>query len=382
MIAPLSFASVFRNGKQVFMNATLRDVARLAGVSISTASRALSGDNDGLVAAGTQERIWAAVRELKYEPNDAAQRLVRAADSQERRTNNIGLILGNTLYKFTDPFWSPVLHGVDTELSRHHYHLRFAFTLDELKLSHHRRLLARTHIDGLILAGDVGPFGDELGRERTVAIEGGNDVHRWREPLQVDIIAMEKRRAMYRLVDHLVGLGHRRLVFLGPPSHQEERAEAFVHALARHDLLSGPNCCVESPWSTEEAYPIARDLVAERGSEIDALVCACDTIAVGATRAAKDCGLRLPDDLAITGFDDISFAGDLEPPLTTVHVPKEQMGTRAAQRLIERINDPDQPACIQVVPTTLVVRASCGALLAPIHTDARTLVDSRQPPTV
>lgn len=355
------------------MNTTLRDVARLAGVSISTASRALSGDQNGLVASGTQERVWAAVRELRYEPNDAAQRLVRTADGQTRRTNNIGLILGNTSYKFTDPFWSPVLHGIDKELSRQHYHLRFAFTLDDLKLSHQRRLLTRAHVDGLILAGDVAPFGEELGRERTVVIEGGNDLQRWEEPLQVDIIAMEKRRAMYRLVDHLVGLGHRRLVFLGPPAHREERAEAFVHALTRHNLESAPDCCVESQWSTEEAYPIATALLAERGSEIDALVCACDTIAVGAARAARDCGLRLPDDLAITGFDDISYASDLEPPLTTVHVPKEHMGMRAARRLIERINDPDQPACIQVVPTTLVVRASCGALLVPAHADARTV---------
>lgn len=362
------------------MNATLRDVAKRAGVSISTASRAISGDQNGLVAAETQERVWEAVRELKYEPNDAAQRLVRTTDSQERRTNNVGLILGNTSYKFTDPFWSPVLHGVDTELSRQHYHLRFAFTLDDLKLSHQRRLLARAHVDGLILAGDVAPFGEELGQERTVAIEGGNDLQRWEEPLRVDIIAMEKRRAMYRLVDHLIGLGHRRLVFLGPPANREERAEAFVHALARHDLMLGPSCCVESPWSTEEAYPIASRLLAERGSEIDALVCACDTIAVGATRAARECGLRLPDDLAITGFDDISFAGDLEPPLTTVHVPKELLGTMAAQRLIERIHNPNQPACVQTVPTTLVVRASCGALLAPAYTRTRTTAASRQPP--
>jgi DNA-binding LacI/PurR family transcriptional regulator len=344
------------------MTATLRDVALLAGVSVSTASRSISGDHTGLVATETQERVWDAVRRLKYEPNDAAQRLVRVTDNPDRRTHNVGLILGNTVYKFDDPFWSPVLNGVETELNLQQYHLRFAFTFDDLKLSHQRRLLSRAHIDGLILAGDVAPFGDELGRERVVAIEGGNDSLRWEQPLPIDVIAMEKRRAMYRLVDHLVALGHRRLVFLGPPADREERAEAFFHALIRHKLFAGPTCCVESPWSTEETYPVARALLAERVSEIDVLVCACDTIAVGAIRAAKDLGLRLPGDLAITGFDDVSYAGDLDPSLTTVHVPKELMGMWAARRLIERINHPDQPATIQVVPTTLIVRASCGAV--------------------
>jgi DNA-binding LacI/PurR family transcriptional regulator len=129
--------------------------------------------------------------------------------------------------------------------------------------------------------------------------------------------------------------------------------------------MPGPDCCVECPWSTEEAYPRARALLLERRSEIDALVCGCDTIAIGAMRAAKECGLRLPDDLAITGFDDISYASDIEPSLTTVHVPKELLGILAARRLIERINHPDLPTTIQVVPTTLVVRASCGAPAGP-----------------
>src|SRR5579871_3975722 len=160
MVAAISVANACKKTNGYFMTATLRDVARLAGVSISTASRALSGDHTGLVASETQRRVWEAVQQLQYEPNDAAQRLVRAVDDPERRTHNVGLILGNTSYKFNDPFWSPVLHGVDTELSRQHYHLRFAFTLDDLKLSHQRRLLARAHIDGLILAGDVARCGE------------------------------------------------------------------------------------------------------------------------------------------------------------------------------------------------------------------------------
>jgi DNA-binding LacI/PurR family transcriptional regulator len=187
-----------------------------------------------------------------------------------------------------------------------------------------------------------------------------DDQGRWQERLPTDIVAIEKRRAMYRLVDHLVSLGHRRLGFLGSSPTADERAEAFYHALARQDLPCDPGVCRLSPFPVEEAYQVARALFAEQ-SRPDALVCGCDTIAIGAMRAAKECGLRLPADLAITGFDDIPFARDLDPPLTTVHVPKELLGELAVRTLIERIEHPDRPPIIRVVPTTLVVRASCGA---------------------
>lgn len=342
------------------MTTTLRDVAKMAGVSISTASRAISDDRLRPVAPQTRERIWEAVRQLNYEPNDAAQRLVRRVDSRVRRTYSVGLILGQVSYKFSDPFWSPVLDGVDEELIRQEYHLRFAFTLDDLDRPSQRAQFNHAHVDGLILLGGLRPLGEIVGPERTVMIEGSDAQGRWHEELPTDIIAIEKRRAIYRLVDHLATLGRRRLAFLGPSPTADERAEAFIHALARHDLPFDPTLFLPSPWTAEGAYEVAQALLAG-GSSPDALVCGCDTIAIGAMRAAKEVGLRLPDDLAITGFDDISFARDLDPPLTTIHVPKELLGKLAVRKLIERISHPARPPVVQMVPTTLVVRGSCGA---------------------
>ncbi|HEY8284289.1 MAG TPA: LacI family DNA-binding transcriptional regulator [Chloroflexota bacterium] len=344
------------------MAKTLRDVAQMAGVSISTASRALTGDQTRVVALETRERVWEAVRQLHYQPKDAAQRLVNRVDSQVRRTYNIGLILGQVSYKFSDPFWSPVLDGVDEELIRQEYHLRFAFTFDDLSRPSQRQLLSSAHIDGVILLGTVPPvdWAAALGPGRIVIVSNADDQGRWNEQLPADIIAVEKRRALYRLVDHLVGLGRRRLGFLGPLPTVDERAEAFVHALVRRDLPLDPAHFLWSPWPAEGAYEVARTLFSG-GNLPDALVCGCDTIAIGAMRAAKECGLRLPDDLAITGFDDIHFARDLDPPLTTVHVPKELLGELAVRKLIERISHPDRPPIVQTVQTTLVVRGSCGA---------------------
>lgn len=151
----------------------------------------------------------------------------------------------------------------------------------------------------------------------------------------------------------------RRLGFLGPSSAADERAEAFIQALARRDVPFDPAICLLSPFRSEDAYEVAKTPLA--GDDIpDAVVCGSDTIAIGVMRAAKERGLHLPDDLAITGFDDISFARDLDPPLTTIHVPKELLGEVAVRALIERIGHPDRPPIVRTVPTELVVRGSCG----------------------
>jgi len=163
-----------------------------------------------------------------------------------------------------------------------------------------------------------------------------------------------------KIVDHLVSLSYRCFVFLGPPLGLDERASAVAGALAAHGLPLDPEPRRPTPWFTDEAYPVA--LEALRASpRLQAVICANDAIAIATLRAARACGLRVPHDLAITGFDDIAFARDLDPPLTTVHVPKQLVGETAVRRLIQRIARPALPPIIQVVPTALIVRRSCGA---------------------
>jgi DNA-binding LacI/PurR family transcriptional regulator len=335
---------------------TLRDVAKMAGVSISTASRALNDDHSRPVAPETSARVWEAARCLSYEPNVAAQRLVRRVDSNLHHTRGVGLILGEA-NKFSDPFWSRVLDGIAEELIRQEYHLRFAVTVGDLQRQSQKSL---DDVDGVILLGGIPPLDDGPWPRQTVMIEGGDDQGRWNERAAADVISPEKRRAIYTVVAHLVTLGHRRLAFLGPSPSADERAEAFMHGLARHELPFDPALFQLVPWSAEGGSGATRDLLAG-DRRPDALVCASDTIAIGALRAAKECGLRLPDDLAVTGFDDISFARDLDPPLTTVHVPKELLGEMAVRRLIDRIAHPDRPPTIEVARTRLVIRGSCGA---------------------
>jgi LacI family transcriptional regulator len=343
------------------MSASLRDVARVAGVSVATASRALNGTGGRRVSPEKRLLITDAVQALNYQPIPPASRSARPTVVTARRTRDIGLVLRAT-YRFTDPFWSRVLEGLTEEILRQGYHVRFSFTVDDLAHASRRRLLSERFIAGLILIGDMGLVSEvaDLAPPEHIVVIVGSDATRWESDVRFDVITMEKYAAMDSLVDHLVALGHRRLAFLGPSPDRDRRGEGFIRALARCDLPLAPGHYVECDFGTEAGYAAARALLRERASAVDGLICACDTIAIGAVRAAKECGLRLPTDLAITGFDNTPFSRDLDPPLTTVQVPKELMGELAARRLIERISHPEWPPIIQMVPTRLVARASCG----------------------
>lgn len=345
------------------VSVTLRDVAQLAGVSLATASRAINGSGGRAVSDEKRERVRAVAQQLNYQPAGVTRRPAPAPGAA-RRGGNIGLVLRAT-YRFTDPFWSPVLEGITDEVLRQGYHIRFSFLVDDLAHSRRRRLLQSRYVDGLILIGDMGLLDDVAGPEPPdhIVVIAGFDQSRWESDVRFDVITMEKRAAVDRLVGHLVALGRRRLGFLGPLPDYDRRGEGFIHALARRDLPLDPALYVQCDFSTEAGYAAARELLDRAVPAPDALICACDTIAIGAMRAAKERGLHLPDDLSIAGFDNIPFSRDLDPPLTTVQVPKQLMGELAARRLIERMNHPEWPPIIQTVPTTLLVRASCGESL-------------------
>ncbi len=343
------------------MAATLRDVARAAGVSVATASRALNGTGGRAVSPEKQALVGRAAVQLNYRPAAAGAGLDKAVGEIARRTYNIGLLLRAT-YRITDPFWSQVLEGVTGEILRQGYHIGFAYIVDDLSHDKRRRLVNERFIDGLVLMGDMELVDEILGLASTknIVIVAGSDSGRWESDVRFDVITMEKYAAMDCLVGHLVALGRTRLGFLGPSAQTDRRGDGFIYALHRRGIPFNSDLYVESGFSTEAGYAGARALLTNHAGELEGLVCACDTLAIGAIRAAKECGLRLPADLAITGFDNIPFARDLDPPLTTIQVPKEFMGELAVRRLIERIQHPEWPPIIQVAPTSLVVRASCG----------------------
>jgi LacI family transcriptional regulator len=323
---------------------TIYEVAERARVSITTVSRVMRGS--GPVSSETRERVLAAIDELSFTPS----RLGRAL--AERRHAANGIVFPD----LSGPYYAEVVLGYEEvagELGR-----------SVLILSTHGRRDARemvldlaSRVDGLVILGRT--VEDRVVHE--VAATGLPVVLLARPPVAgVDSVNAENSRAAGRLAEHLLGHGRERLVFIGDPDQSPDVAERWsgVSAvLADRGLPPSPpvRCGFDERCGYEEGR---RLLTGPRPP--DALVCANDEIALGALLAAEEAGLRVPEDVAVTGWDDVMAAKYSRPALTTVRQPMRELGARAARALDERINAIRDAPRHELLPTELVVRTSCG----------------------
>ena len=332
--------------------ATLKDVAARAHVSISTVSRVVRGDRSRPVEAGTEARIWQAVREVDYRPNLAARALARGDRRAAGVRREIGVVLGTTNYKFSDPFFSRVIEGIDAEIMARRCHLRFLYSVADLQEEQLLAEMVRPEVIGVALRAEALQRLAETGVGPIVVVEGP-------EPVQgVDFVLCDKEAAIAQIMEHLWSLGHRRFAFLG--TAREERCRRLRAWLA---LAGGqPPTLVETDdrWSMEAGYEETLALLGtSRTAWPSALVAGCDGLAVGALRAARELGVAVPGDLAVVGFDD-TMGAFTHPTLTTVRVQREGLGRLAVRRLIERQQHPDEPPVRIVEGTELVLRESSG----------------------
>jgi len=334
---------------------TLREIARRAGVSVSTVSRVLN-DRPG-ISPDTRAKVLAVARELRFTPNVAAQSLVT------KRTRNIGLVT----YKWAVPshFVASSLDsvGIDEVCQRRGYHL-LTTLVDESAMKNALQLpmVREKRVDGLILAGPaIKPaFVLELYNSGLPIVLLDNRLR----GTDIDCVLHENETSAYRLTQHLLQQhGQRRIVFLSGPeswlSSQERAAgyrQAMVEAGLEPRLIFMPNTTVETGMAAMETALTAHP-------DLTAVVAVNDAVAIGAVRTCKRAGLSVPEQVAVVGFDNISWAALYDPPLTTVHAFGEEMGRQAAQRLIELIESGPEAEHIRLrlrVATKMVIRRSCG----------------------
>lgn len=279
----------------------------------------------------------------------------------------VGIILSSRVDKYRDPFYNMVLEGVDKALERHGYQIAYVKILHEIDSSAKaRRLLEAFTIDGLILLGAdlfdrISYLRDEF--SAVVPIVTTDDKY----DIEDDAILFDGAKGMRELVAHLVGLGHRRLAFVS--GNVDIRYEGFRQGLAKFGLPQADELRQILPPGPSGWTPA----LGERGARIlmtqaplpDAIVCASDRLAMGAMGWLQRNGFRVPEDIAVTGFDNIPDAEFTFSPLTTVNVHKGLMGELAAERLIQRIEKPDSRYLKIITPVSLVARQSCGAGLVP-----------------
>lgn len=338
---------------------TVYDVARVAGVSAATVSRVVRGSP--LVNADTRERVLAVIEALGFVPDAYAQGL------SNRRKDIIGFaalerggsemdIERNGLL-----FVDQIVHAAESVLRGTGYSLLLTFGESGEQFEQRVRLLSGK-VDGLLVAEEIMAPGDlrALSIRIPVVVIAGR-----RDETKLDVVTADNVSGMTALVEHLTGRPHayRRLCFVTGPKDApdaRERQAAFEEAIvaSRHASIDQ---VIHGDFSEGSGAVAAQALLGRgRRSLPEAVVCANDQMAFGVLHELQRAGLRVPGDVALTGFDDVYPSRLMDPPLTTVNQPFRELGTLAARRLLNRIGEPALTPRAQVLPTSAVIRASCG----------------------
>ena len=329
---------------------TIKDIAKALGISTSTVSRALSDAWD--VKKETREQVLAMARKLNYHPN------LNAKNLQNKRTGTVGIIIP----EFVSSFFPKVIMGIQEELYAADYHI-FITQSDESRAKElaNMNLLREHMVEGIIISTTNEGGNEEAYRE---LIASGLPVvffNRCPKTVAAPKVLIDDCRMAEMAVEHLIDTGRTDIRHLLGPVNLEVsamRAQGFVNALGKHGMESEGKMIPAGIFVHDGEAAVAR-MLAEGGKLPDALFCFNDPVAIGAMRALKAAGLRVPEDIAIVGFSEGSMATVVEPPFTTVLQPMQEMGRQAARLLLEQLTgnrrQTDRTVCLEA---TLNIRAS------------------------
>lgn len=336
--------------------ATIHDVAARAGVAAATVSRALN--RSGYVSAETRARVERAISELGYSPNRLAQAL------RLKQSGTVALVVTD----ITNPFWTTVARGVEDTVNAAGFSLILCNT-DESpeKQEQYLSVLLRKQIDGLLLVPACCDVAATLGEIRSQGVEVV--LLDQRVPgTNADIVRGDSEGGAYRLVRHLIERGHQRIAVLSGSQQiptAADRVAGYRRALAEAGLPVDERLVFYGTYTQAGGYAGAQKALAVE-PQPTAFFAANNFIAIGALRALKAAGLRVPEDLALVAFDDLTSELVIEPFLTSVDHPAYEMGRRATELLLARmagtVSGPYQEV---VLPTELVVRRSSGPVVHP-----------------
>ncbi|EJL6334171.1 substrate-binding domain-containing protein [Vibrio cholerae] len=332
--------------------ATMKDIARLAGVSTSTVSHVINKSR--FVSDEIAERVNNAAQQLNYAPSALARSL------KMNRTKTIGMLVTTS----TNPFFGEVVKGVERSCYHQGYNLILCNTEgDNQRMKASINTLLQKRVDGLLLMCSTleGERLDVFDRYPDIPIV----VMDWGPILFAsDKIQDNSLQGGYMAAKHLIECGHKEIGCITGPliRHQAQmRYEGYKRALAEAGIAINPDWIVESDFECEGGYQAFEKLY-QRGKLPSALFVSNDMMAMGVIQAASQRGLRVPDALSLIGYDDVHIAKFMTPALTTIHQPKYRLGKAAVDTLLYRLENPDTTAQVVQLEPTLVVRNSVRKL--------------------
>jgi LacI family transcriptional regulator len=342
---------------------TIYDVARAAGVTIGTVSKALNGQ--GKLRQETRARVQEVAARLGFQPNSLAQSLLRG------RSFTVGLLTTDRYGRFS----IPLLSGIEDALGESQVSVFLCNTFDNpVRERQHIESLLAKHVDGIIVTGrrtDPRPP-IALDSKRAPVLYAYTQVA---DPGALCLLPDDEQGA--RLAgEHLVSHGRRRLAHITGPGYfaaVQERIEGMRAVLRQHGLECPEHRILAGPWSEAWGYQAVNNLL-DSDSTIDAIFCGSDQLARGAADALRERGVRVPDDIALVGFDNWEvIAAATRPPLTTIDMNLHELGRQAGIRLLDLVNGKKETGIIRL-PCSLVLRASCG-----VHTQEPDRLEDTEP---
>jgi len=327
---------------------TIRDVARRANVSVATVSRVLNSPS--LVQQTTRDRVLKAMKGCRYVYNALAGGL------SARKTTTLGVIVPT----ITNPVFATVTKGIQDYARENGYSIILGNTdyneENELRLIH---LFQEKRADGMILNGPWrdGPIVALMKRSRLPFVVTWQTL----QDKEVNLVAFDNFKSAYRIVEYLIGLGHRRIGMIAGKFSVSERAmmrwKGYRKCLADHNLPFDPQLVLERGYGFSDGKKALVHLL-NLPVPPTAVFCGNDILAIGAIVCAKEKGLRVPGDLSVVGFDDMEISAYYDPPITTMAVPAYEIGQLAAKLLIENIMGKVKTPQQYILETKLMIRGS------------------------
>ena len=352
--------------------ATLRDVAAAAAVHPATASRALNPETRILVSEETARRVTEAAAALGYRPNPVARSL------RTRRSHTVGVLIPD----LNNPLFPPIVRGLEDRLATAGYVALLGNTDgDSGKEQIIFEQMRARHVDGFVLATahENHPVLAEAARAEVPVVL----MNRLAPDHNFSSVSADNEQGMRMAVAHLAALGHTRIAHIAGPqrvSTGEARRRGFFEGMRACGLAVDSDLIVTANgFTVDEGAWCGRELLA-RGARCTAVAVGNDMLAVGCYAALDEAGLRCPDDLSVVGFNDMPFVDRLRPPLSTIRFPHYQLGTEAAQLLLERITGRDNPVKILYLAPELVVRGSTAPPADAAGPDGETGLSARPVP--
>lgn len=326
----------------------IADVAKKAKVSTATVSRVLS--NSVSVRKETAEKVTAAIKELNYQPNILARQL------RTMETKTILVVISD----ISNPFFSKVLRGIKETAIHNGYQVLLGDIVNNAEQeTNYLNIMRQRTADGMILltARSDKETVESIANEFPVVL-----ACEYIEGTTIPTVSIDNISSARKITEHLIKLNHKRIATLTGPLDVvlgRDRLKGFQQAMSQYDLPLDPFLIQEGDFTFESGYNLMSKLLASQNPP-SAVFAASDEMAIGAIKAIKSFGLKVPEDISVVGFDDIKFASIIEPALTTIAQPAFEIGSKAMELLIMLLNDKELRNRQFILEDHLVVRESCG----------------------